>query len=67
MLKHVLLPAISLFCDFFGMVSSRDPFNDLQRLGIKRSRMESPGWYFLACYIWAIGIFFGECELYILL
>ena len=31
----------------FGMVSSRDPFkgddSDLQRTGIKRSRLESPG------------------------
>ena len=32
--------------DLFGMVSSRGPFkglSDLQRLGMKRSRLESPG------------------------
>ena len=41
------------FCDFrdlFGMVSSRDPNSkanrDLQRSGIKRSRIESPGSWF---------------------
>ncbi len=32
--------------DFYGMVSLRDPFGkvigDLQRLGMKRSRLESP-------------------------
>lgn len=29
MLKHVLLPGISLFCELFWNLSSRDPFNDL--------------------------------------
>ena len=41
--------------DLFGMVSSRDPFKgwirDLQRSGIKWSRLESPGRY------WPIGDF----------
>jgi len=38
-----------VFVTFFGMVKTRDPLNgyisDLQCLGIKRSRIESPHWY----------------------
>ena len=38
---------LAILCALFGMVNSRDPFKgckrDLQRLGIKRSWLESPG------------------------
>ena len=52
-------------CDpFCGMARKRDPnskvVGDLQRLGIKRSRIESPGWRFFfvsTLGVWRVSLF----------